>query len=52
MRPGAEGEEVGDAGDVVDVPVGEEGVADGTVLGGEGVAEVGPPGWVALACVD
>lgn len=49
---GAEGEEVGDAADVVVVVVGEEGGGDGSGLGGEDGAEGGAPWGEALRCVD
>lgn len=49
---GAEGEEVGDAANVVVVVVGEEGGGDGGGLGGEDGAEGGAPWGEALRCVD
>lgn len=49
---GGEGEEVGDAADVVVVPVGEERGVNGYVGGGEGRLEGGEPFGFALARVD
>ena len=46
------GEEVGDAFYVVVVPVGEEGVGEGDVVGGEDGGEGGEPGGFAFAGVD